>query len=100
MKARFARSFSDQFGRVFSIASRNAPAREIVLRGIEAVPQLLDLIDDRRISRHEAPAFMNSPARITRVGELANYLLQEIAWLHRRAMGRYQIENDERLIVQ
>jgi hypothetical protein len=57
----------------------DAPARELVLRGLDAVPELLTLLDDRRITAHEDPAFMNARARIRRVGELANLLLQELA---------------------
>ncbi len=58
------------------------PARAIVLRGFDAVPALIALLDDRRVSVHVVPAFMRSPARIARVGELARRLLQE-------ATGRY-----------
>lgn len=55
-----------------------APAREIVLKGEDAVPDLIALLEDRRITAHEVPAFMNAPARIQRVGELAARLLEEI----------------------
>src|SRR5439155_21681547 len=57
----------------------DAPARELVLRGFDAVPALIALLDDRRMTAHEVPAFMNARARIRRVGELANLLLQELA---------------------
>jgi hypothetical protein len=64
----------------------DAPARAMILRGADAVPDLIALLDDRRITSHEVPAIMNSPARISRVGELAGYLLQEITGL--RATGK------------
>jgi hypothetical protein len=55
------------------------PARRVVLRGFEAVPDLIALLGDRRITAREQPAFNTSPARIRRVGELAEYLLYQIA---------------------
>ena len=57
----------------------DSPARRIVRRGYGAVPGLLRLLDDRRITAHECPAIMNSPARIRRVGELARQLVRQIA---------------------
>jgi hypothetical protein len=60
----------------------DAPARTIVLRGAAAVPDLIALLNDRRITVHEVPAIMNAPARIRSVGELAGLLLEEIAGIH------------------
>ncbi len=55
-----------------------AAMRAIVLRGFDAIPALIAMLDDRRITVHEIPAFMKSPPRIKRVGELADELLQDI----------------------
>jgi hypothetical protein len=56
-----------------------APAREILDRGLDAVPELLSLLKDSRVTAHEQQAFMNAPARIKRVGELARHLVRQIA---------------------
>ncbi|MDB5306331.1 MAG: hypothetical protein JWO38_533 [Gemmataceae bacterium] len=58
----------------FEAGAGNAPAREIVLRGFDAVPALLALLEDRRVTAHDA--FIGD---IERVGDLAGELLQEIA---------------------
>lgn len=58
---------------------KDSPARRILLRGFDAVPGLLALLGDRRVTVHERPAFMNAEAHVRRVGELAEYLLCEIA---------------------
>jgi hypothetical protein len=47
----------------------DAPAREIVLRGFDAIPDLIALLSDRRVTVHEGTQ---------RVGDLAEGLLQEI----------------------
>jgi hypothetical protein len=60
----------------------DAPARTIVLRGASAVPDLIALLNDRRITVHEVPAIMNASARIRSVGELAGLLLEEITGVH------------------
>src|SRR5262249_55415888 len=65
-----------------------APAREIVLRGFNAVPGLIALLDDRRITVHETPAFMRAPARIPRLGEFGGHLLQEIAGMQSSSLWR------------
>jgi flagellar motility protein MotE (MotC chaperone) len=57
----------------------DAPARAILSRGLDAVPELIALRKDRRVTAHEQPAFMKAPARIKRVGELARQLVREIA---------------------
>lgn len=54
-----------------------APARTIVLRGAAAVPDLIALMGDQRITAHEIQV-MNAPSHIGRVGELALVLLEEI----------------------
>jgi hypothetical protein len=61
----------------------DASARAIILQGFDAIPGLLALLNDRRISTHERPALMLAPSRILSVGELANDLLQEITGLDR-----------------
>ncbi len=60
----------------------DASAREIVMRGYNAVPELLALLDDPRITLHEIPACMKAPPRIKRVGELARGLISMIAGGH------------------
>ncbi len=62
--------------------SADAPARKILSRGFEAVPELIALLQDRRVTVHDQPAFMNAPARIMRVGELARQLVRQIAGDH------------------
>ena len=57
----------------------DAPAREIIARGLDAVPELIALLNDRRVTAHEQPAFMRAPARIKRVGELARQIVRQIA---------------------
>ncbi len=54
------------------------PGRKIVLRGLESVPALVQLLDDPRLTTHEEQAFMMADARIKSVGELAQYLVCEI----------------------
>lgn len=59
----------------------NAPAREIVLRGFDAVPDLIALLDDQRVTAHMSPSFNRIPASIRRVGDLAWTVLEEMtAW--------------------
>jgi hypothetical protein len=55
--------------------------RSILLRGREAVPDLIGLLDDRRLTACEVPAVMNAPAHIERVGELVRSLLVELTGL-------------------
>ncbi|MDB6024349.1 MAG: hypothetical protein JWM68_572 [Verrucomicrobiales bacterium] len=62
-------------------AAADAPARAIVLRGASAVPELISLLDDHRITVHEGFA-INAPARIRVVGELAGLLLEQITGIH------------------
>jgi hypothetical protein len=52
------------------------------MAGFSAIPDLIDLLDDRRLTVHETPAFTRAPARIRRIGELAENLLQEITGQH------------------
>jgi len=55
-----------------------APARQIVLRGLDAVPELILLLRDRRVTSHVAPRFMSGSPRIERLGEIAAFLLERI----------------------
>jgi hypothetical protein len=64
--------------RVQDSSSGNRPRAQIVLRGAEAVPDLIQLLNDRRITTHEFPAFMNAPSRVRLLGELAQELLEDI----------------------
>ena len=57
----------------------DAPAREILSLGLDAMPELLDLLKDQRVTAHEQQAFMKAPPRIKRVGELARQLVRQIA---------------------
>src|SRR5262249_43408869 len=54
------------------------PARQIALRGFEAIPGLIALLDDRRITAHERPAFGRQLPHIHRLGEIAEQLLREM----------------------
>jgi len=53
-------------------------AKQIVLMGHEAVPELERLANDKRFTARESPAFMNSSAQPVSLGELASELLQEL----------------------
>jgi hypothetical protein len=66
----------------------DSPARKIVLSGANAVPDLISLLDDPRITAHESPAIMNAPARIQRLGELARRLLEEITGIQPSSANR------------
>ena len=57
----------------------NIPAQEIALRGRAAIPKLMALMDDRRVTTHSGGGFMMAPLRIKRLGELACELVREIA---------------------
>ncbi|MDB5308623.1 MAG: hypothetical protein JWO38_2825 [Gemmataceae bacterium] len=57
----------------------NAPALTIVFRGFEVVPDLIALLDDRRVTAHMQPGINNVPPSILRTGVLAACLLHEIA---------------------
>lgn len=57
----------------------DTPARDILYRGLDAVPELLDLMHDQRVTAHEQQTFMKAPPRIKRVGELARQLVRQIA---------------------
>lgn len=54
------------------------PRGQIILRGADAVPDLIQALNDRRITTHEFPAFMNAPSRVRHLGELAQELLEDI----------------------
>jgi hypothetical protein len=58
-----------------------ALSRVILLRGRDAVPDLIALLGDRRLTAGAWPAFANAPARIRRVGDLAEALLRELTGL-------------------
>lgn len=57
----------------------DAPARRILALGFDAVPELIALMRDPRVTAHESPADMKAPAEIKRVGELARELVRKIA---------------------
>jgi hypothetical protein len=65
----------------------DAPAREIILRGFESIPDLLNLADDPRLTAHRGPVMGNrdpnndTPRDRPRLGELAQQLLEEITGL-------------------
>jgi len=52
--------------------------REILDRGLDAVPELIPLLQDPRVTAHEEQAFMNAPASIAPVGFLAGRFLYHI----------------------
>jgi hypothetical protein len=54
------------------------PVRAIIFRGFQAIPHLIALLNDRRITVHEIPRFNKAPARIQRLGELADHMLREL----------------------
>lgn len=56
----------------------DAPAYAVMLRGADAVPDLIELLNDRRLSTHEYRGPMQSGGRIETVGELAGRLLNSI----------------------
>jgi hypothetical protein len=60
-------------------APADSPDRVILSRGHVAVPELIALLRDRRITAHVHPGINNAPARILRVGELAYELFGRIA---------------------
>jgi hypothetical protein len=64
--------------RIHENDSRDGLRAQIILRGADAVPDLIRLVDDRRITTHEAPAIMTAPSRVCLLGELARELLEEI----------------------
>jgi hypothetical protein len=66
----------------FGANDADAPAREIVMRGRDAVAELVALLDDPRITVHEIPAWGKASPRIQRVGDLARQLVSEIAGGH------------------
>jgi hypothetical protein len=61
----------------------DAPALQIILRGLGAVPDLIELLDDRRptAQRYEGQT------RVLRVGELAAWMLTDITGLGLAAFG-------------
>ncbi len=64
--------------RMLERSSDQGPKGQIILRGADAVPGLIRLVNDKRITTHEVPAFMNAPSRVRLLGELAQELLEEI----------------------
>jgi len=65
-------------GRSQSLDEYYLDARDIILRGADAVPDLIALLNDPRITTHEYSSAMNDPARSLLLGELAERLLQQI----------------------
>ncbi len=59
-------------------SSDQGPKGQIILRGADAVPDLIQLVNDKRITTHEVPAFMKASSRVRLLGELAQELLEEI----------------------
>ena len=55
------------------------PAREIFRRGLKALPDLVGLADDQRLTRHFRPALNNAPEDRLRLGDLAQRLLAEMS---------------------
>jgi hypothetical protein len=55
------------------------PARQIVLRGFDAVPELISLCDDSRITAHWQASSLSARHYMPRTGELAHHLLQAIS---------------------
>lgn len=53
-------------------------AEKILLRGTEVIPELLRLLDDRRITVHESREFRRSQTGVKRLGELAGDLLAKM----------------------
>jgi len=56
-----------------------APANKILGQGLSAVPELIALLDDKRMTVHDVPQIMNSIPRVKRLGELAETLLEELS---------------------
>jgi hypothetical protein len=50
---------------------RDQRSENVLLRGFDAVPELIRSLDDKRLTRVASQAFMKVPARIRTVGELA-----------------------------
>jgi hypothetical protein len=69
----------------------SAPATAIVVRGFDAIPELLVLLDDPRIVMNRSWGTMWQP--IPRVGDLAEMLLEEIA-----GRSQFSIEEHERRV--
>ena len=61
----------------------HAPAREIVLRGFDAVPELIKLVDDQRLTAHADGDEDDGTLRFRRLGQLASDLLKEISGFNR-----------------
>jgi hypothetical protein len=57
----------------------DAPARQILLRGFEAAPQLIALCQDQRLTVHSERDEDDGTPQFRRLGELAGDLLQEIS---------------------
>jgi hypothetical protein len=86
----------------------DAPARRIILRGFEAIPDLLNLVDDPRLTAHRGPTASTDRARQgvfttqrglnkddprnnLRLGDLAQQLLAEITGLRSPSHGEKEI---------
>ncbi|WP_088258149.1 hypothetical protein [Fimbriiglobus ruber] len=57
---------------------RKKPLREIALRGFGAIPDLIALLGDRRITAHESGGINHVCPRIIRVGSLSSMLLYRL----------------------
>ncbi len=56
----------------------NAPALAVVVRGFDAIPDLIALLDDQRITTHQSVPFNRILPQLLRVGDLASELLQQV----------------------
>ncbi|MGO8929492.1 MAG: HEAT repeat domain-containing protein, partial [Limisphaerales bacterium] len=65
----------------------DAPALQIILRGLGAVPDLIELLDDRRPTARRYDTTKGQSSRLLRVGELAALLLTDITGLEMAGLG-------------
>ncbi len=55
------------------------PALAIFRMGVKAIPELAELVNDQRLTRHISPAIMKKPEERVRLGQLAERLLKRMA---------------------
>jgi hypothetical protein len=68
----------------------DAPARKIILRGFNGLPDLLRLVDDQRLTAHARPN-SEDPLDNARLGDLAQQLLAEITGQSSTSHGAEEI---------
>jgi hypothetical protein len=61
------------------------------MRGVSAVPELIALLDDKRMTAYYVPQIMNSIPRVRQVGELAEMLLEQISGQDRNERFRVTV---------